>query len=109
LSKQSPRLPIETSIPTARQRRVKISDVYWAAALVAVVDQAGLGAAARDGHLERVDDELGAEVVGDRPADDPAAVAVHHRGQVQPALPNPPDNTAVHNRGPARAAPDHEP
>jgi hypothetical protein len=30
LSKQSPRLPIETSIPTLRQRRVKISDVYWA-------------------------------------------------------------------------------
>ena len=28
LSKQSPRLPIETSIPTLRQRRVKISDVY---------------------------------------------------------------------------------
>src|SRR3954454_20201117 len=30
LSKQLPVAPIETSIPTARQRRVKISDVYWA-------------------------------------------------------------------------------
>jgi hypothetical protein len=30
LSKQLPFAPIETSIPTARQRRVKTSDVYWA-------------------------------------------------------------------------------
>ena len=58
-------------------------------ALVGVVHEPGVGAAARDGHLERVDDELGAQVVGDRPADDPAAVAVHHGGQVQPALPGP--------------------
>jgi hypothetical protein len=56
-------------------------------ALVGVVDQSRVGSAAGDGHLERVDDKLGAQVVGDRPADDPAAVAVHHRGQIQPALP----------------------
>jgi hypothetical protein len=49
--------------------------------------QTGVGATARDGHLERVDDELGAEVVGERPADDRPAVAVHHRGEIQPALP----------------------
>jgi hypothetical protein len=48
-----------------------------------------LGATARNGHLERVDDEFGAEVVGERPANDPAAVEVHHRGQIQPALPRP--------------------
>ena len=35
-------------------------------ALVGVVDQPGLGAAARDGHLQRVDDELCAHVVGHR-------------------------------------------
>jgi hypothetical protein len=51
------------------------------------MNQARVGTAALDGHLERVDDELGPEVVGDRPADDPAAVAVHHRRQVQPPLP----------------------
>jgi hypothetical protein len=32
LSKQSPREPIETSIPTARHRRVKISDVHYTSA-----------------------------------------------------------------------------
>ena len=42
-----------------------------------------------DGHLQRVDDELRAHVVGHRPADDPAAVGVLDRGQVQPALPGP--------------------
>jgi len=42
--------------------------------------------AARDGHLKRPGDQLG---FGDRPhlpADDPAAEAVEHRGQVQHAL-----------------------
>jgi len=64
-------------MPTLRQRRVKTSDVYWAA-LVGVMHQPGVRAATRDGHLQRVDNELRPEVVGDRPADDPAAVAVHH-------------------------------
>jgi hypothetical protein len=49
--------------------------------------QAGVGPAARDGHLERVDDELGAHVVGHAPADDPTAVGVLHGRQLQPALP----------------------
>jgi hypothetical protein len=40
-----------------------------------------------DGHLERFDDELGAHVLGHRPADDPARVAVDHDGQVELALP----------------------
>jgi hypothetical protein len=40
--------------------------------LIAVVDQAGSRAPAADGHLECVDDELGAHVVGHAPADDPA-------------------------------------
>src|SRR4051794_24740294 len=54
---------------------------------VAVMDQADVRTTARDGHLERVDDELCAEVIGERPADDPPAVAVHHAGQLQPAFP----------------------
>jgi hypothetical protein len=39
--------------------------------VVGVNGRAG-GLAAQAGHLERVDDELGAEVIGDRPADDTA-------------------------------------
>ena len=38
-------------------------------------------------HLERVDDELGAHVIGHRPADDPARVGVLDGGEVDPALP----------------------
>ena len=34
----------------------------------------------------RVDDELGAHVIGDRPADDPAGPGVDHDGEVDPAL-----------------------
>jgi hypothetical protein len=37
--------------------------------------------------LERVDDELGAHVVLERPADDAAAEAVDDNGEVEPALP----------------------
>src|SRR5712691_8410859 len=37
--------------------------------------------------LERVDDEFGAEVVLERPADDATAIAVHDHGEIQPALP----------------------
>jgi len=50
---------------------------------------ADVRAASRDGHRERFDHELLAHVIGDRPPDDPPAVAVHHRRQVQPALPRP--------------------
>jgi hypothetical protein len=42
------------------------------AAVVAVVHQAGIGVALGDGHVEGVQDELGAQVVGHRPADDPS-------------------------------------
>jgi hypothetical protein len=38
-------------------------------------------------HLEGVGDELGAEVVGHRPADDPAAVEVLDGDEVEPSLP----------------------
>src|SRR5579862_657145 len=51
------------------------------------MDETGLRAAAGDRHLERVDDELRFEVGPHRPADDPAAVAVHHCREVEPALP----------------------
>jgi hypothetical protein len=41
------------------------------AALVGVMNEAGVGATSGERHLERVDDELGAQMVGHRPADDP--------------------------------------
>jgi hypothetical protein len=57
------------------------------AALVEVMHETGPGAAAVKGHLERVDDELGAHVVGHRPADDPSREGVLDGGEVDPALP----------------------
>jgi hypothetical protein len=56
-------------------------------AVVGVVNQPGLRAPARDGHLERPLDELKAHVGEHAPADDQAAEAVDHRGEVQPPLP----------------------
>ena len=50
LSKQSPVLPIETSIPALTQRLVNSTAV---AALVGVVNQAGVGATTVKRHLER--------------------------------------------------------
>lgn len=51
--------------------------------------QAWAGTVAVQRHRERVDDDLGGHVVGHRPADDPAALGVLDRRQVQPALPGP--------------------
>jgi hypothetical protein len=52
-------------------------------------DQSRRRAAVRERYLERVDDQLGAHVVGHRPAGDPPRVEVLDGGQVQPALPGP--------------------
>jgi hypothetical protein len=41
---------------------------------------------AQRGHAERVDDEFGAHVFGDGPADDPPGPGVHHRGDVHLSL-----------------------
>ena len=46
------------------------------AALIGVVHEPGVGATSVNGHRERVDDELGAHVVGHRPANDPPAISV---------------------------------
>jgi hypothetical protein len=45
--------------------------------------------AARERHLERVDDEARAHVRRHRPAHDLAGVRVLDRGQIEPALPGP--------------------
>jgi hypothetical protein len=55
--------------------------------LLGVVNKPGLGTAASDGHLERVDDKVSTEMVGERPADHAAGVAVDHNREVEPALP----------------------
>src|SRR5829696_1606772 len=56
------------------------------AAAVGVEDGAGGSVAVRDGHLQGVGDQAGAEVVGELPADDHAGAQVDHGGQVQPSL-----------------------
>jgi hypothetical protein len=77
--------PIEPSSPAVRRRWPKIQDVYWLPR-VGVHHGAGGGAAPPAGHLEGVDDQFGAHVVGDRPADDGAAEDVEDGGAVDLAL-----------------------
>jgi hypothetical protein len=50
-----------------------------------MVDESGLWSAACNSHFERVDNELCAEVVAHRPANDAAREAVDDSGQIQPA------------------------
>jgi len=54
-----------------------------------MMDKSGRWAPPVQAHLQRVNDELGAHVVGHRPTHDPAAVGVLDGGQVDPALPGP--------------------
>jgi len=51
--------------------------------VIAVVNEAVIGATAGERHLERVDDQLCAEMVGHRPADDPPRVQVLDVREVQ--------------------------
>lgn len=46
----------------------------------------GLGSSSPAGHLERVDDDLGSDPIGDRPADDTTAECVDDRSAVDPAV-----------------------
>ena len=57
--------------------------------LIAVMNEPWLWPATLHGHLQRVGDELGAHVLGHRPADDPSAVGVLHGCEVEPPLPGP--------------------
>jgi hypothetical protein len=56
------------------------------AAVVGVMHQAWGGVALGDGHVQGVQDQLGAQVLSHRPADDPAGERVEDHGEVQPAL-----------------------
>src|SRR5207237_4135605 len=55
-------------------------------ASIGTVDQAGARPLPRDGHLQRCQRQVGAQMIRHRPADDPAAVEVHDGGQIKPAL-----------------------
>jgi hypothetical protein len=50
------------------------------------MDQAWGGVALGDGHVQGVQDQLGAEMVGHRPANDPAGERVEDNGEVRPAV-----------------------
>ena len=54
--------------------------------MVAVVDQPGPWLALGDRHVQGVKDQLGAQVLSHRPADDPAGEAVEHDRHIQPTL-----------------------
>jgi hypothetical protein len=58
--------------------------VYLRAAIGVTIGADGFAAPA--GYLEGVDNEFGAEMVGDRPAHDPAGIDVEHRGAVHSAF-----------------------
>jgi hypothetical protein len=50
------------------------------------MQQAGIGVALGNGHVECIKDQLGAQMVGHRPADDPTRERAQDHRQVQPAL-----------------------
>ena len=56
---------------------------------VRMVSEPGRGTLTRDGHVERGERQLVAEVAGHGPADHAAGEQVEHHGQVQPALGGP--------------------
>jgi hypothetical protein len=56
-------------------------------ALVAVVNHPGLGATLVQCHRQSIGHQLGAHVLGHRPADDPAGEHIQHHRQVHEALP----------------------
>jgi hypothetical protein len=69
--------------------RLGVVDARVLAASVGVVDQldVGAGAAPVKRHSQRVEDEVGAHVRGELPADDHPAVGVEHEGEEDQALP----------------------
>jgi hypothetical protein len=54
--------------------------------MIAVMDRPRSGSPVPDRHLQRVDDQFGAQVVGHCPTDDAAAEAVDDDRQIEPAL-----------------------
>ena len=67
------------------ERRPKAHDVYWMPWSECAMVRPW-GSPAPDGHLHGVDHELGTDVIGDGPADHPAAPGVEDDAQVDLAL-----------------------
>ena len=86
LSQHSPFRPTESTTPLSRASSAKSPLVYWQPRSEWKMTPFA-GRAVGEGHREGVFDQLGAHVIGQRPADDPAGGQVDDRGQVGPALP----------------------
>src|SRR5947208_6438551 len=56
------------------------------ASVIGVVHDANGGSAMGNGHVERVEHQLGAEMVGHRPSDDAAAERVDDHRDIEPAV-----------------------
>ena len=76
-------LPIATPLDRALRRPLESA----LAALIGVMNRARVWATSGERHLERVDDQLGAEMVGHRPADDQPGEQVLDVREVQEPLP----------------------
>ena len=86
LSQHSPLRPTESTTPLARASSAK-SPTRILTAAVRMENDALLWCPVGEGHGEGVFDQLGAHVIGQGPADDPAGGQVDDRRQVGPALP----------------------
>src|SRR5215218_870683 len=86
LSKQSPLLPIDWAMPAARACWPKASETNWLPWSECQISP-GSGRRLSERHLQRVGDELGAHVIGHRPAYDQAAEDILDGDEIQPAFP----------------------
>lgn len=78
--------PIDPKGPASRRRCPNTQDVYWDPRLEWTTVP-GAGRRCHWAHLEGVDDQFGADVVGDGPPDDPPRADVDHGGVVDLPLP----------------------
>jgi hypothetical protein len=86
LSNAEATLPMEPSRPASRSRWPKSQLVYFALGPTVGMNHCAHGFAAQPGHVQGVGDQFGAQVIGDRPADNTAGVDVEHDRRVDPAL-----------------------
>jgi len=87
LSSASPTVPIEPSRPAWRRRCPNAQDVYCLGAVVGMIHDTGGGSASPQRGLQGVDDEFGAQVVGDGVAHDQPRPRIDHHRDIDPALP----------------------
>ena len=83
LSALVPTAPIDWVAPNRRQSPAKVFALYCLGSVVGVEVRPGQRPARIPGRTQRVGDQVGAHVLGDRPPGQAAGVAVDHRGQVQ--------------------------